>query len=263
MSLNFSIFLNAVKSIGSRVIVLLMLFAIQWVSAQGQAKKPPNIIFFLIDDLGYTDVGVFAKHLTGVPQKGQFYETPEVDKLSAEGITFWQAYANPLCSSTRASVITGRYASRLGFMTATGRGNTTFFARGKNTPQGFYQHDQMWADSIPIEQAVQNGYTNIALPSGQPGDTTNELTIAEALHGYDSYLIGKWHLGGHGLQGYQPQDQGFNAVAYFDAGSSPFYNWRNLWNNTTNTYPLSTQTKSARGKAGEPTGMYVVRYHSA
>ncbi len=221
---------------------------------QDNRQKKPNIILFLADDLGYTDVGVFAKKITGVNQEKQFYETPSIDKLASEGISFSQAYACPLCAPTRSSIITGRYAAKLGFMTATGTGDGTFYAKGIKPPTGFSPFDEYWADSISVQQALRNGYTNIALPSGQPADERNEVTIAEALKGYNSAFLGKWHLGGHGSEGYQPRDQGFKEIAYFDAGGSPYYNWRNLWNSKKNPYPLSKQKTSARGNAGEKTG---------
>lgn len=234
--------------------IVCMLCYVPSIFAQQKPVKKPNIILILADDLGYTDVGVFAEKITGVPQSKQFYETPNIDKLSAEGISFSQAYACPLCAPTRSSIITGRYASKLGFMTATGSATVTFYAKGITPPKGFSPFDELWADSIPIQQALINGYTKVALPSGQSGDKTNEVTIAEGLKGYDAAFLGKWHLGGHGVVGYQPKDQGFRELAYFDAGGSPYYNWRPLWNSKTNPYPLSKQKVSARGDAGPETG---------
>lgn len=217
-----------------------------------EEEQKPNIILFLVDDLGYTDVGTFAKKITGVPQKEQFYETPNIGRLASEGISFSQAYACPLCAPTRSSILTGKYASKLGFMTATGSGEEMFYAKGIKPPEGFSPYDELWKDNIPIEQAVNNGYTNIALPSGNIGDNNNEITLAEMLKGYNSAFLGKWHVGGHGVVGHQPKDQGFQEIAYFDAGGSPYYNWRKLWD-TSNPYP-TVQKVAARGKSGEPTG---------
>ena len=73
------------------------------------ANKPNrklNFIFFLIDDLGWTDVGCYGS---------SFYETPNIDKLASEGMRFTEAYAAcPVCSPTRASILIGKYPARLG-----------------------------------------------------------------------------------------------------------------------------------------------------
>jgi predicted AlkP superfamily pyrophosphatase or phosphodiesterase len=70
-----------------------------------QAK--PNIVFFLVDDLGYMDIGAY--------NPDTFYETPNVDQLAAGGMRFTDGYAaNPVCSPTRYSIMTGKYPSRIG-----------------------------------------------------------------------------------------------------------------------------------------------------
>jgi len=70
------------------------------------AGKKPNFVFFLIDDLGWTDVGCFGS---------KFYETPNIDRLASEGMKFTDAYAAcPVCSPTRGSILTGKYPARLG-----------------------------------------------------------------------------------------------------------------------------------------------------
>ncbi len=206
MPRRYSIFINTIQNICLPVIGMLLLPAVNGVSAQVKYNQPPNIIFFLIHDLGYTDVGVFAKHITGVALEKQFYVTPEMNKLSGEGLTFWQAYANPLCSPKRASVFTDKYASRLGFMTATGRGYTTFFARGMAPPKGFYQHYQMWADSIPIEQTVQNGYNTM------PPKTTGEIRLDESV-GKDLLIDGKKAMANNGKVVF-PVDAGRHVVTF-------------------------------------------------
>ncbi len=224
-------------------------------NAQEKSQKKPNIIFILADDLGYMDLGGYAKKVTDVPVKSQFYETPNIDKMINEGTAFSQAYVNPLCSPTRSSIITGKYASRLGFMTATAGSASTPYNRGEKPALGFTEQNALWADNIPYEQALINGYTNIVLPSGQPQDNgVNEVTIAEALKGYNSAFIGKWHLGGHGSEGYQPRDQGFKEIAYFDSGGSPFYNWRKLWDNKNKQFPKMRQKELMQGKSGKETG---------
>jgi len=69
-------------------------------------KEKPNIVFILIDDMGWRDLTSYGS---------TFYETPNVDKLLNEGIHFTDAYtASPVCSPTRASILTGKYPAHLG-----------------------------------------------------------------------------------------------------------------------------------------------------
>ena len=68
--------------------------------------RPPNIVMFVADDFGYSDLGSFGS---------TFYETPHLDRLAASGMRFTSAYsACPVCSPTRASIMTGRYPQRCG-----------------------------------------------------------------------------------------------------------------------------------------------------
>lgn len=95
----------------SRLSILhLMLWAlcIAAYSARAEAAngRPPNIVFFLIDDLGLMDIGAYHAQT--------FYETPHVDRLAREGMRFTNGYAaNPVCSPTRYSIMTGKYPSRV------------------------------------------------------------------------------------------------------------------------------------------------------
>src|SRR5262252_7996343 len=66
----------------------------------------PNFLFILVDDMGWRDLGCFGS---------TFYETPNIDRLAAQSVRFTNAYAAcPVCSPTRASILTGRYPARLG-----------------------------------------------------------------------------------------------------------------------------------------------------
>src|SRR3546814_15329418 len=80
----------------------------------------PNIIFILADDLGYMDIQEYAQHTLHTDKSDMFYETPNLDRLSKEGVSFSRAYANQLCSPTRAGILTGKYASRIGFTNPAG-----------------------------------------------------------------------------------------------------------------------------------------------
>ena len=92
----------------SIMIILSVLFAlfcanVNFVSAEETTK--PNIVFFLVDDLGWSDIGCFGS---------SFYETPNVDALAQEGVRFTNAYAAcHVCSPTRASILTGKYPATI------------------------------------------------------------------------------------------------------------------------------------------------------
>jgi len=227
-------------------------------SCQQQVKQQkPNIILILADDYGYMDAQAYAKHVLGENMEEMFYETPNINRLVSEGVAFDQAYANQLCSPTRASLITGKNAARLGFTTATPQ-RDTYYNQNLPVPEGSYAHDVIdHHDNIKIEMALQNGSSNTALPSGAaPDNGWDEMTIAEALPGYHSAFIGKWHLGGHGAKGYTPADQGFDETpAWFDAGGSIYFNWRKRWNNRQKKFPKSPQDRNYLGDAGEETGL--------
>ena len=124
------------------------------------APKPaakPNIVFILIDDMGWTDVGCFGSTI---------YKTPNIDKLAAQGMRFTDAYAAcNVCSPTRASILTGKYPARL---------HLTDWIPGHDNPNAKLSIPD-WTMHFPLE----------------------ETTLAEALKpaGYVSACIGKWHLG--------------------------------------------------------------------
>ncbi len=122
------------------------------------AESPTNVVFFLVDDLGWSDVGCYGS---------DFYETPNIDRLASEGVRFTNAYAAcHVCSPTRASILTGKYPARL-HLTDWLAGRKDFkFQELKGA--GITQH-------LPLE----------------------EITLAEALkqHGYATGHFGKWHLG--------------------------------------------------------------------
>jgi len=92
------------------------------------AAKPadrPNIVIIFCDDLGYADVGCFGA-------KG--YTTPNLDRLAAEGIRFTRFYdAQPVCSASRAALMTGCYPSRVGIMGALGPNSKVGISRNEVT----------------------------------------------------------------------------------------------------------------------------------
>ena len=90
-----------------RAILTLLTFAVLSI----QATPKPNIVLFLVDDMGWMD---------STPYGSKYYETPNMDRLSKQSMRFTDAYAHPLCSPTRASILSGQYPSRHGITTASG-----------------------------------------------------------------------------------------------------------------------------------------------
>ena len=132
-------------------------------------NRKPNIIFILIDDMGWRDTGVYGS---------TFYETPNIDKLAGQGMLFTNAYAScPVCSPTRASILTGKYPARL---------RITDWIPGHRFPFARLKPAEMH-NELPLE----------------------ETTLAGALKslGYVSASIGKWHLG---KEPFYPDKHGFD-----------------------------------------------------
>ncbi len=150
--------------------------------ARGQAARRPNVIFFLVDDLGWMDCGAFGS---------RYYETPHIDRLAARGMLFTDAYsASPLCSPTRGSIVTGQHPARLGITTAAGH-------QPPEPPD---------ASRYPA-QAAPN--TPVLLPASLRFLEPSQVTIAERFReaGYRTAHIGKWHLGLN--PEHWPEAQGF------------------------------------------------------
>lgn len=149
-------------------------------------ERRPNIVFVLVDDLGWRDVGYMGS---------SYYETPNIDRLARQGMVFTAAYSNaPNCAPTRASLMTGQYGPRHGIYTV---GTSE---RGRTQDRAL----------IPIPNRE-------TLPA-------EALTIAEVLGsgGYVSASMGKWHLGDPPTHG--PVAQGFTVNVGGDhAGSPPSY----------------------------------------
>ncbi|WP_375585820.1 sulfatase [Cyclobacterium xiamenense] len=145
----------------------------QFIWAQVREGSPPNVLFILVDDLGYQDLG-----FTG----SRFYETPNIDKLASEGMVFTNAYAaSPICSPSRAAILTGKYPARL---------NLTDYIPG-NRHYGPHPNQQL--ASHPFKLFLD----------------PEETSMAEAFRatGYATFFAGKWHLGE--TEEYYPENQGF------------------------------------------------------
>ena len=166
----------------ARILVWLAIpvFAVPGASAQQRASQP-NVVFILADDLGWADTAVSGS---------KFYETPNIDALAERGMRFTNAYAAaPICSPTRASILTGLHPARIGITTASGHLERVSFAK-QLRQRGSELQAALTADSA----------TRLKL---------EYFTLAEALNaaGYRSAHFGKWHLG---REPYDPYQQGFD-----------------------------------------------------
>ncbi len=154
----------------------------QFLRSFAPARRPPNIVLVLIDDYGWTDTSYNGS---------KFYETPNIDRLARSGMVFTDGYsASPVCSPTRAAIMTGKYPARL-HLTA---------------------HLQGASNRFHFTKVLQPN-TRLELP-------LEEVTIAELLRqrGYRTACIGKWHLG---KTGFLPSAQGFEiAFGGDEAGST-------------------------------------------
>ncbi|TFG49488.1 MAG: DUF4976 domain-containing protein [Candidatus Brocadiia bacterium] len=143
-----------------------------------EMKKKLNFVFILIDDMGWKDVGCYG---------GRFFETPNIDRLAAQGMRFTDGYsACAVCTPTRASIMTGKYPARL------------------------HMDGHIRPDLAPYPK----GSGKLLNPEFKQWLEPSEVTIAEALKngGYVSASIGKWHLGEQSGPQYRPQNQGFSRV---------------------------------------------------
>lgn len=159
-------FLLDMKSLAALLLLLL--------ATPLAAAGKPNILFVLVDDLGQRDIGCYGS---------SFYETPNIDKLAADGAKFSDAYAAcPVCSPSRGCILTGRYPTRFGITDYIG---------------------------APLEPDKWKRNTKLLPAPYKDRLALEEVTMAEALkaNGYATFFAGKWHLG---PEGWFPEDQGFD-----------------------------------------------------
>jgi len=160
-----------------------------------------NFVLILIDDLGWMDTGCYGS---------KFYETPNIDRLAAEGMRFTNGYAAcAVCSPTRAAVMTGRYPVR------TGVTDWIHFRDFTGSRTNLNQKN-------PTEY-VGDKNNKLLCPPNPFWMELNEITIAEVLKptGYTTCHIGKWHLGPDACY---PDKQGFDYnIAGCDFGQPPSY----------------------------------------
>ncbi len=165
------------------------------------AARPPNFLVILADDLGWKDLSI---------EGSGFYETPNLDRLAAQGLRFAAGYAaGAVCSPSRSALLTGRYPARTGVTDWI----RPAFLRKAAKPG--VDPTRPPAASAPEEKLL--------VPSTPVRLERDEVTIAEALQssGYVSGHVGKWHLGD---DGWYPTQQGFaHNAGGCDLGQPPTY----------------------------------------
>ena len=170
--------LNAMIAVGASIVPALV--------GAREVVQRPNIVFFLVDDLGWADLPVYGN---------KFNEAPNLTRMANEGIRFTNAYsASPVSSPTRASILSGQYPARLGMV-----------------------------DFIP---GHWRPYEEVVVPTNRTQYLPEEIiTIGEMLQkaGYKTGFFGKWHLGDSPT--HHPLNQGFDEAnvgqGYFDTHFSP------------------------------------------
>ncbi|MEO1583790.1 MAG: sulfatase [Planctomycetota bacterium] len=177
---------SSLRSRGVFATVLLVTLAACAARGQNDPDRRPNVVFLLVDDLGWRDLGF---------QGSLYYRSPRIDSLAEESVRFERAYsASRVCSPSRASIMTGLMPTRHGITT--------------------------WIGDRSGEAWRRNGRHDSHLPPEYTRSLPRELpTLAEVFRdaGYSTFFAGKWHLGSEGSW---PEDHGFDInVGGWDVGS--------------------------------------------
>ncbi|WP_425617755.1 sulfatase-like hydrolase/transferase [Anatilimnocola sp. NA78] len=173
--------LHALTTLILTVVATLFTAGPSLAAENAPAARQPNVVLIVVDDMGWADLGCYGS---------KFHRTPQIDQLAKDGLRFTDAYAAcPVCSPTRAAIMTGRWPARL---------NITDWLPGRG--------------DLPAQK--------LARPQINHQLALDEVTIAEHLRkaGYRTASIGKWHLGG---AGFGPEEQGFEVNIAGDQGGSP------------------------------------------
>ena len=146
------------------------------------ADRPPNIVLIVTDDMGFNDISLY----NGGAGDGTL-QTPSIDALAQQGVTFTNGYAaNAVCAPSRASIMTGRYSTRFGFEF------TPFYKTGVTI---FRWMEELNPSPLPL--ILDEASAATMKPIQELGLPSSEITIAELLkqQGYYTAHVGKWHLG--------------------------------------------------------------------
>ncbi len=179
-----------------RLSVIALLLSPPAVSHAAGAVAPtrkPNVVLFLVDDMGWMDCGVYGS---------QYYETPNADRFAQRAMLFTNAYAQPLCSPSRASLLTGQYSARHRITTASGH--------QPPQPAGHVFLRELAPANVPM-----------LLPESQNYLDPSQITLAETLKsaGYRTAHVGKWHVGL--MPPHWPEQQGFDVAFHCHPDPGP------------------------------------------
>ena len=172
--------------------IFLILLAISCKTKEQKVKvEKPNILFIVADDLGYSDLGFMGS---------EYYETPNIDEIAANGKVFTNGYAGcQVCSPSRATLLTGQFTARHGVTDWIGA-----------------REGEAWR--------TKNRYTKVLPAAYKHHIDTNTVTLPMALKnaGYATFFAGKWHLGD---EGFYPENYGFdmNKGGYHRGGPAGGY----------------------------------------
>lgn len=222
---------NGLRGMG-RISMLMMVGLAGMPSCKAESvKEKPNIVFIMVDDMGWKDTGFMGS---------DFYETPHIDKLASKGVVFTNAYANaPNCAPSRACFLSGQYVPRHGVFTV------------NSAERGSAKKRKL----IP--------------PLNKRELDAKVFTMAEALkeQGYSTCHIGKWHMGEGEETG--PLAQGFDLNIAGDHSGHPKsyfgpFNMRNLKTEKPNEYLTDRLTDEAlkyiKGQKDNPFFLYFSHY---
>jgi len=174
--------LNRLNVLKGWMLVFCMAASAQAAAFVDGTSRSPNVVFIVVDDLGWKDLGCYGS---------TFYETPNMDRLAAEGMLFTDAYsANPTCSPTRCSIMTGWYPVRSGFLVPSGH------------VKGIDEH---------VVRTKAHADQRAATPKSVNFLDPEYYSLGEAMKdaGYATSFFGKWHLG-HAP--HIPENNGFDFV---------------------------------------------------
>lgn len=187
-----------------------LMAALGAVAALSQSKVPqspkPNIILFLVDDMGWQETSVpFFDEKTPLNRR---YRTPNMERLASQGVKFTQAYASPVCSPSRVSVLTGMNAARHRVTNWTLRKN-----QSPDNPSPVFEPPSWNLNGVGIDQSVERTARCTPLPA----------LLKDA--GYRTIHVGKAHFGAEGTPAEDPRHLGFDVNIAGHAAGGPGSYW--------------------------------------
>lgn len=192
---------NSPQIIRDILLVTLLASSGSLSASDSPAPTRPNVIFMLADDLGWSDTTLYGTTT--------FFQTPNLERLAQRGMVFTDAYAaNPLCSPTRASILTGLYPARIGIT------SPDCHLPAVRLNAAVADKAPAFHPALPVTSATRLD--------------TNYFTLAEALRaaGYATGHFGKWHLG---AEPFSPLQQGFEVDVPHWSGPSPAGSYVGPW----------------------------------